>query len=339
MKKLFILALLAVATVSCNKTEIEAPAGEERTITISASLPNDTDSRTTYESDGKTPHGIRLKWETDDKLKLCFRYNTNYYHVEAPIEAGSISGDGRLAKFTIALPTEIPANAKFDCYIVYQRENLRTAYNGGYFLPGTATYMFEQDETQGTTLDKSGSSGAGKIRPVLYHRLKNVDKSALGNFPLEHMGWIMALHLKNNTTAEINMPRRITLIYNRPDENSKIYNGRDPEGVECNMETLEIVNKKENDINWSFVSSIVYTISEYNWLPYYGKTLAAGESITYYRWVVSTPLVKPMRAESVFNGNKVETPDYTQEKSGVTTAKVYHLYLKYNGGTSLTWGK
>lgn len=337
MKKLFILALLAVATVSCNKTEIEVPAGEERTITISASLPNDTDSRMTYESDGKTPHGIRLKWETDDKLKLCFRYNTNYYHVEAPIEAGSISGDGRLAKFTIALPTEIPANAKFDCYIVYQRENLWKENNGGYFLPGTATYMLEDNEIQGVTLDKSGPNGSGKMRPVLYHRLKNVDMSALGNLPLEHMGWIMALHLKNNTTAEIKMPPSIELTYNGPDENSKIYNGKDYEGVDFNMETLEIVNRKGNT-GW-YVAGIVYLISQYDWLPYYKKTLAAGESITYYRWVVSTPLVKPMRAESGFNNKTVRTPDYTQEKSGVTKAKVYHLYLQYNGGTSLTWGR
>ena len=150
--RLFTLALLAMIMVSCTQDNLEIEAQENRTFTISAAMPEANDDAQTRVS--LTPnaesgyYGLDLKWEEEDKLMLCFEKDGTYYHNDAPIVASTISADGKNAQFTITVPSDIPTNASFCLYGVYQKENTWTETNGGYFKEGTMLYELENGEEE-----------------------------------------------------------------------------------------------------------------------------------------------------------------------------------------------
>lgn len=118
-----IAALFALILTGCAKENIEIEV-EPKMVTVSVTMTSPEDDATTRVSltpDSGTPHGLILKWETTDKLMLCFEYNANYYHVDANIVPNSISTSGKTANFTFSIPTQIPPDATFNLYVVYQK--------------------------------------------------------------------------------------------------------------------------------------------------------------------------------------------------------------------------
>ena len=204
-KTLFTLAALAMIMVSCTQDNLEIEAQENRTFTVSAAMPeanDDAQTRVSLTPNAETGnYGLDLKWEAGDKLMLCFEQDGTFYHNDAPIVDSTISADGKTAQFVITIPTEIPANATFNLYGVYQKTNTRNETNGGYFIEGTKLYELENSEEECITLDKLGSSERGKARPMLYFSQTNIENSSeptFAPFNLEHSGWMMALHFKNS---------------------------------------------------------------------------------------------------------------------------------------------
>lgn len=338
-KTLFTLAALAMIMVSCTQDNIEIEAQENRTFTISAAMPeanDDAQTRVSLTPDAETgDYGLDLKWEEGDKLMLCFEQDGTYYHNDAPIVASTISADGKTAQFAITIPTEIPTDATFNLYGVYQKTNTWTETNGGYFKEGTKLYELENSEEQCITLDKLGFTGTGKARPMLYFSQTNIENSstpAFATFNLQHSGWMMALHFKNSSGGEMDMP--VSLRLDNPQGTKWAWNGYGNNTIYFNVSTQA----------FSYESSTIerdrtlwFNINEYNWLPLYGQKLAAGESIVVYRWVASLPDVPQLRGEATFRGSvKPETSTRTAART-VTNGKVYHIGLIWDG-TDLTWG-
>ena len=341
MKKiLFTLAALAMIMVSCTQDNLEIEAQENRTFTVSAAMPeanDDAQTRVSLTPDAESgSYGLELKWENDDKLMLCFDHDGTYYHIDASIVPSSISNNGKSAQFTITIPTEIPANATFNLYGVYQKTDTRDD-NGGFFKEGTKTYELENSEEQEITLDKVSSSGVGKARPMLYFSQANIVNSSeptFAPFNLQHSGWMMALHFKNSSGGEMDMP--VSLRLDNPQGTKWAWNGYGNNTIYFNVSTqafsYESSTKERDRTLW-------FNINEYSWLPLYGQKLAAGESIVVYRWVASLPDVPQLRGEATIRGSIYLYPETSTNMPSKTVTKgnVYHIGLIWDG-TNLTWG-
>lgn len=330
--RLFTLALLAMIMVSCTQDNLEIEAQENRTFTISAAMPeanDDAQTRVSLTPDAESGYyGLDLKWEADDKLMLCFEQDGTYYHNDAPIVASTISADGKTAQFAITIPTEIPANATFNLYGVYQKTDTRDD-NGGYFKDGSMLYELENYEEQCITLDEMGSTGKGIARPMLYFSQADIVNSSTPTFApfnLEHSGWMMALHFKNSSGGEMDMPVRLNL--DNPGGTKWAWNGYHGYNdiyFDVATQAFSYNSTKERE------RTLWFSINEYDWLPLYGQKLAAGESIVVYRWVASLPDVPQLRGEALFRGNaKSETPTRTDART-VTNGKMYHVYSEWDG--------
>ena len=344
MKKiLFTLAALAMIMVSCTQDNLEIEAQENRTFTVSAAMPEANDNAQTRVS--LTPdaesgsYGLELKWENDDKLMLCFDHDGTYYHNDAPIVASTISTDGKTAQFAITIPTEIPTDATFNLYGVYQKTNTWYATNGGYFKGGTKLYELENSEEECITLDEMGSAGKGIARPMLYFSQANIVNSsepAIALINLKHSGWMMALHFKNSSGVEINLPSTIQIAYSSSNP-VKILNGyHGGEALTFDADTKVFSGGSTNASN---TSTIYFSINQfgYDWLPLYGNTLLAGESIVFYRWLVSSSLEIPSFTSTSVYLNGEKKPSTNLSGKTVELGKVYHIGLIWDG-TDLTWG-
>lgn len=335
MKKiLFTLAALAMIMVSCTQDNLEIEAQENRTFTVSAAMPEANDNAQTRVS--LTPdaesgsYGLELKWENDDKLMLCFEKDGTYYHNDAPIVGSSISNNGKSAQFTITIPTEIPANETFNLYGVYQKTDTQVN-NGGYFKDGSKLFELENGEEQCITLDKMGSSENGIARPMLYFSQANIENSsepAIAPINLKHSGWMMALHFKNSSGVEMDMPER--LILDNPQGTKWAWNGIPSNNttiyfdVSTQAFSYESSTKERDRGLW-------FKINEYNWLPLYGQKLAAGKSIVFYRWVASHADVPQLIGKATFSGSIYPNTSTNISPKTVTNGKMYHVYSEWDG--------
>ena len=339
MKKFYLtLAALALIAAGCSNQEMTEAVqnSNARIITLQASMPETTDeasaTRATYESDGKPVSGVVMKWTADDKLKLCFKKGAAYYHKDATIVPGSISADGKTAKFTWEMPTEIGAGDTFDFYAVYQRPYMDETY-GGVFEAGTANYKLVSEDYFGVTLDKGGERGNGIINPMLLFSRTGITKAGLNTLTLDlaHTGWIMALHLKNSTGMEMELPQSIRFEYLTESPSSFIWNGLylSSATVKMDVTTRTITS---DDSEWVRKACVSFSVNEVSAQPLYGQKLAAGAEQVLYRWLVSTPQVNQMGARMLqkdagsYDYSTNNLPAKTVEKG-----KVYHTFLNWDG--------
>ena len=339
MKKFnFILAaLVMLAAGGCSKQEFKEAVQQNNTriITINASLPSvDSQTRTTLAQDGE---GLVMKWENTDKLYLNFKYGGNFYRADAPIKAASISSDKRQASFTVTLPSAIPDGAAFDLYGVYQKESTWGENDGGYFEKGknNNVYVFENGEEQCITLDKMGTTQSGIARPAVTFKQIGITATSMAPIVFEHLGWMMALHFKNDSGAQIDLPGNLNFIYVGESSTSFIYNDfHSSKNISIDLSS-GLVSKGSTE--WGKKAYVRFTINDYsfNWLPLYGEKLGAGETIVLYRWLISTPNIDKMYGDGYISGNFILTdssPDgkYLPAKT-VEKGKVYHTYMTWNG--------
>jgi len=269
------------------------------TVSVTMTSPeDDAATRVSLTPDAQTPHGLLLKWETTDKLMLCFEYNANYYHVDANIDANSISANGKSANFTFTIPTQILPGETFNLYVVYQKTN-GDGTDGGYFRSGTKIYELEKNEKDCITLDQlSLTSQRGISRPMLYFEktnITNTDNPDIGPIKLIHAGWIMAIHLKNITDAEIDLPDGISLGFLYFGEDW-VYNGEWPDATT----SFDFSNHSFSSSSTE-ISDLYLSINEDASNPLYGQQLAANASIVFYRWVASIKNIPTLDGEISFN--------------------------------------
>ena len=345
MKKFnFILAALVMIAAGCSKQEFKEAVQENHTsvITLQATMPETTDeesaTRATYESDGATVSGIVMKWTAGDYLRLCFKKGDSYYHKDAEIDAASISTDGKTATFTWEMPGEINDGDTFDFYAVYQRK-IHNSNSNSTFEAGTTEFKIDSDESEDVTLDQTGTYGNGIINPMLLFSAKNTTKSGLGMLKLnfEHVGWIMALHLKNSTGAEMDFPNKIVFGHVTESASSFIWNGSysNPGAVKMDVSTGIVTSSEPR---WGIKQSISFRIGEDSWSPFYNQKLAVGAEKIFYRWVVSTPQVEEMWANFYpKSASFFYATNNLPAKVGIEKGKVYHVFLNWTStGATLT---
>lgn len=327
-KSIFLTAALSIlALAGCHQSEEPHSEGSDRTLMLTARMPQETESRLALAADGKS---LKLTWDkTSDKLLLNFKYNGTYYRSsECPITA--VSADGKTATFAVTIPAEIPAGATFDLYGVHQKLSNWRPNDGGYFqkveIPNNV-YEFESNEDDCITLDKMGTADNGIIRPMIYFAKTGVTAATLGTLQFKHTGWVVALHFKNNTGAEMPMPLYIQLkapsdtFYNGYHGTNRFY---------FNPETQAFTSSSWKD-------KIYFKINKYSWLPYSGQKIPAGEERIFYRWVVSSTLDIPPLKGNVYIDSDNETATMTPART-VQVGKVYHIYTKWDG-TKFEFGK
>ena len=340
MKKFnFILAALVMIAAGCSKQEFKEAVQENHTsvIILQATMPETTDeesaTRATYESDGATVSGIVMKWTAGDYLRLCFKKGDSYYHKDAEIDAASISTDGKTATFTWEMPGEINDGDTFDFYAVYQRK-IHNSNSNSTFEAGTTEFKIDSDESEDVTLDQTGTYGNGIINPMLLFSAKNTTKSGLGMLKLnfEHVGWIMALHLKNSTGAEMDLPRWVEFMYPAESATSFIWNGYHYRTTDVIMD-VATGTVTSSVSNWKHKASIRFSINDSESCPLYGQKLAAGTEKVFYRWVVSTSQIESMQGKKQLTNYSEKTSTNSLPGRTVEKGKVYHTFLNWDGTT------
>ena len=155
----------------------------------------------------------------------------------------------------------------------------------------------------------------------------NTTKAQLGTLTLNlaHIGWIMAIHLKNSTGAEMDLPESIRFEDPTSSTTSYFWNGAHTSNVvEMDVAAGTLVSTKQ--------SAIIFEINAGSWLPLSGQKLAAGAEQVLYRWLVSTPQVNQMRARMLQKG--AGSYDYSTNNLPARTVqkgKVYHTFLNWDG--------
>jgi len=336
MKVRFTLAALALIAFGCTKQEQTETIQDNHTfvVTLQASMPENTDAtRATYENDGAEISGIIMKWEESDKLKICFKHNDVCYYKDADIVPGSISEDGRKAKFNIEVPGEISDAATFDFHAVFQRKHPYNNNCGGFFQKSTTNFELVAEEQENVTLNQKGESGKGIINPMLLFSHKNTNKAGLAALKLDfaHTGWVMALHLKNNSGKEMELPSYIRIGYSDKSESSFIWNGHHSATSKVKMDVATgAVTADAPD--WKSKACAGFAINEGKWNPLYNGKLAAGETLVVYRWLVSTDKIEKMGAFMQRKG--IEEEDYSFNSlraRSVNKGKVYHVFVTWTG--------
>ncbi len=327
-KKLFIIAaLFALFLTGCAKDNSEIET-EPKMVTVSVTMtsPDDDGTRVSLTPDGLIPHGFILKWETTDKLMLCFEYidgaTTEYFYGNANIDPNSIINDGKTADFTFTVPQAIPLNQNFNLYAVYQKTN-NDGNDGGYFVPNTKKYFLEQSESTYITLNQPTNP-----RPMLYYSKGNIANTAnpdIGPINLSHAGWMMALHFKNISANTIDLP---LYIYFSALVATCVHNGDHP--------TLSTTYFDFDFSSNCFFSStpdeqnIYLSINKPN-MPLYGGTLAPNESIIFYRWIASGLDYGKLEGFIEFPNGKKDVFANLYSARPVTYGKVYHFYTTWDG--------
>jgi hypothetical protein len=314
-----IAALFALILTGCAKENRDP---KMVTVTVSMTSPeDDAATRVSLTPDSGTPQGLILKWETTDKLMLCFEYNANYYHVDANIDPGSISANGKTADFNFTIPTQIPSGANFNLYVVYQKTNGNST-DGGYFRPNTKIYDLEKNESTYITLNQPTNNS--NPRPMLYFQKTNIANTAtpdIGPINLIHAGWIMAIHFKNNSSTDIDLPKYIGLAPFSFSGDYWVYNGNDIDNFTTSFDFSSHTFSSSN----SDLSELDLYINK-DGSPLYGHKLAPNTATVFYRWVASDTSIPQL-----FGG--IEFPDETFDVTypglsakTITYGKVYHIY-------------
>ena len=346
MKVKLTFAALALIAAGCSNQELTEAVQDNqdsnaRVMTLQATMPETTDeapaTRATYEADGASVSGVVMKWAAGDKLRLCFKKGDSYYHKDAEIDATSISSDGKTATFTWEMPTEIGDGDTFDFYAVYQKRNPRNPSKSK-FEDGTPNYEFATAEYMNITLNQTGTYGDGIINPALLCSAKNTTKTELGTLKLnfQHMGWIMALHLKNSTGAEVDLPKGMRFRYPSESASSFIWNGSSIVIYSLKMDVTTGTVTCTSPY-WESKQCVYFNINESKANPLYNQKLAAGASIVFYRWVFSTPQIEEMLMYFVFKDNSYVYGTNHLPGRTVQNGKVYHTFLNWTStGVTLT---
>ncbi|MCI5560757.1 MAG: hypothetical protein SPJ29_04000 [Phocaeicola sp.] len=340
MKKIIIFctAILSLLVVGCAKTEVEQPVAKKRTITVSASMPDQKDNSRGYTLGGnnKFRPNVILGWDNTDKLKLCFEQKGKFYHKEASIQLNSITDGGKNAKFTIELPTELTSTEPFNLYAIYQKTDGKTE-NGGYFQNNSAKYILEYNEERCITLDQQQETHegtSGMIRPALKSVHQNITADKLQQLSFQHLGWIMAVHILNTTEQEKQLPQNFQLKYPvRISTDSHIYNGSpsfSPVSIDlANNDKIESLAELQNTILFDFNNS-----------PLHRQSLGAKKDITIYRWLVSTKNVEKLEATlepELKEPLEIYGDAALPGKEKVENGKIYHIRIKWSEN-KIEWG-
>ena len=312
MKSKIILLAALILVAACNKLD-PASSPEPTVLRFKAEAPVPVNTKMTSEVD---VDGLKFAWENDDVLCLNFKYNGNYYPVDAAIDPSTISPSGKCAEFTVTLPSEIPSDATFDVFAIYQKDG-----SGREWDPTTKNlFHFVSTEEHGTTLNNPGSLGTSIMRPALGSEQKNVTASTLASFSLSHLGWVMCIHFRNETTSDINAPEEIRFSSTESNLFADEYDW--PSGPVLGHPVCSVLVQKGFGGSGS---------------PWAGTKIASWDEQVYYRWICSDNSLPELHV-AVYPPNSSQSRSTDLPARTVTPGNVYHVYLNWET-TKLTTGK
>ena len=295
MKKIiFTLATLALMLTGCNNFDEPEVPQKVRTMTFSATMPDDAQTRAFYElNDAILYPGLKMKWEEGDNLYVDIVYNEQHLVAVAPAK----NIDGNKADFTITLPEgTIPEGETFDVYAAYQKGG--SGINKGNFIanPNTGYYAL------------SGDNG---ICPLVYGSQKGV--TTVGAFSLKHAGWVMAFRLKNATDSDLS----ISMVAYQATENTNFV---------YELNNTQLFNLLEGKPTGTPNTKVFYAEDTKD-----GLCIPANSTKTFYRWIVSDSSIPAGSFRIQIIGDKL--PKWSSEFPGATVenGKVYYTDLTWDG--------
>jgi len=163
---------------------------------------------------------------------------------------------------------------------------------------------------------------------MLYFEKKDItnsDNPDIGTIKLIHAGWIMAIHFKNNTSGEIDLPEYIAF---GKDNVNWVFNG---DWYYVGTTSFDFSN---HIFSYSISSTqgwLYLNINEDNNSPLYGNRLARGASIIFYRWVASGTSIPALDGDIWFPNWDSDTNSSMIPARTITYGKTYHVYTTWDG--------
>ena len=306
----FTIALLLMLWVTaCSNQEIveEDPmeTAHARTLKLNASMPDEekksgtSSTRLTFT---ETDEGaISVSWKAGDKIHLCFvSENGSIVRTVPDVAVTNISADGKRADFEVVIPEEITGT--FHLYGIY----------GASFSPAnskTVLFPAPAGTTSGTLL--------GDTEPINVMRFaaENLTEASSPQVSFSHIGSIFSVWIYNDTPSPVSVGQ-ITLS-----SAGKGYNWlRNSTG----NATFDIAD-----------NSFIYTNAgtELVYSPPAGTTIAAGESLKLYRWVVPGDEVDPSDTSKLMDIKDINGSSFTETifARAMQLGKYYRLKMVYDG--------
>lgn len=324
------LLFITLGLVSCEHdidsiVERESLPAQKHLLTISATLSaeinNSPTSRLILEDDKGS---IKTRWEKEyDELILFLEHNSEQHIEVAHIK--SLSSDARVAEFEI----KIPEGWTGKCNIYGMLQKSRLPESG---------MLSEQDIARCKTLwngqvifrtayNQCRFSAEFTSNPAFWFKQENIKITSHMNnvqIRLQHLGYLMAMHIKNSTANAINVPTVKLFTANH----APFFLSDGFEDVGFDVKTGECIS-----VVWS---GVLYFSQRSETLGMETSRQILPEGIiTLYHWF-------PYNKREVPALNLVlemEHPPYTCEgqlkKRSVQNGMVYHICLEYNGSQEL----
>ena len=187
-KKLLNFTAIAVILLfnACSNEELlpEAKPEAESTFSLTASMPDDPNTRVSLTQEGKN---IKLKWEVNDQIQLAFVQGSS--KTKGTAKVASISDDGKKAQFDLVLPVGIKPG-EFDLYGVFG--------GGGLSEDDPTKVILTTNPSEATSLKDPNSSIQSRKDVMLYfasEKIKTDNPTASVNF--KHLGSLFSITLIN----------------------------------------------------------------------------------------------------------------------------------------------
>lgn len=305
MRKQFFLLTLPLLSIfllimaGCEKEE--GNPAETSFITIDATIAEEDIGTRALFPENNEEGKMDLRWENNDELQLCFIHQGTPYKKVA--RTTSISADGKKATFQVEIPQEI-ISGTFDLYGVT---------GGAGLMEGNPRLLKLYDIHQS---NKEGIYTHKQIQdeniPALTFERKGIvqGESQPVNVDMRHLGWMVALHIKNNTGKVLHLKPAMTLqstgkwIYD-PEDNS-----------------YDLVNGKFS----------AAPTGECLWTPA-PAALQDGEIRTYWQWICSEKKIPDLEL-ALYDGvtnNPFAISGNVLRKREIKNGNAYHFYQQFEG--------
>lgn len=320
-----LFAFLWLMLPGCNQSEEPAQMPTEHIVTLTAELPPETACRLDPTIQGA---GLSFTW-SKDYAYFYFKYKEQFYVIRQD-NITPVASNPRKAVINIKIPKEIPTDALFDFYCVLQKDPAGYIYNphdGSFILPDYEHYCI--------TLDKRGYGAVGIIRPIFYHAQKNATLTTIGKISFRHTGVVIAVHFKNKSGKEMNVPDQIFL--KDLSEKKFFFDDLNKPWIEFYPES----NTFQSDDMTSFVT---YSLNRDVGLlsPYLNMKMASEEEKIFYRFIPingeETTLPELNGIIKCKGGTSKTTTPTKLPKRKVKRGHVYHIYTEWDG-TNFTFVK
>lgn len=194
-QKIYIIAALFII-IGCNKEEVRIDTINEgttieqlektKTISIFAEMPDEPSTRVALAKE--VDNSIKLTWEENDELQLCFVQNGN--KVKQVVTVNNITNEGKKASFNVDIPSEF-GDANFDLYGVYGGGGLKDDNPTMAILPTISSTA------------SSLSTLAHSEYTMLHFSAKDITESSNISVIFQHIGSLFCLTLKNTSVSAI----------------------------------------------------------------------------------------------------------------------------------------